>query len=111
MYDVIVYVRKVLWGEIKKHMVGVSSQICLRASLVKSGCFTDLETLQCSWPHVLLANSNVLDRLEFHREGNCAGLNSGTNLLQVLSSGQLTPTAATKYTSKLQIMRLMLFVV
>ena len=26
-------------------MVGVSSQICLRASLVKSGCFTDLETL------------------------------------------------------------------
>ena len=46
MYDVIVYVRKVLWEEIKKHMVGVSSQICLRASLVKSGCFTDLETLQ-----------------------------------------------------------------
>ena len=46
MYDVIVYGRKVLWGEIKKHMVGVSSQICLRASLVKSGCFTDLETLQ-----------------------------------------------------------------
>ena len=45
MYDVIVHVRKVLWGEIKKHMVGVSSQICLRASLGKSGCFTDLETL------------------------------------------------------------------
>ena len=46
MYDVIVYGRGVLWGKNKKHMVGASSQICLRASLVKSGCFTDLETLQ-----------------------------------------------------------------
>ena len=45
MYDVIVYSRGVLWGDIKKHMVRVSSQICLRASLVKSGCFTNLETL------------------------------------------------------------------
>ena len=45
MFDVIVYACGVLWGRLKEHMVGVSSQVCLSASLVKSGCFADLETL------------------------------------------------------------------